>query len=115
MIWDNFNHAVRLVSMCLIFVAAASVFGEPANADDPIVDASYAKIPAARFMGYSCEELWFMRNSIFNDRGYCFKTQRAQAVFDNSDCVSSDPNILNSFERHNVGVIKRVERQQGCR
>src|SRR3954468_8166938 len=34
----------------------------------------------------SCDSLWTVRNSIFNDNGYCFKTAKAKATFDNSDC-----------------------------
>ena len=105
----------RLAAVGIAIVAAMMFFGQPAKADAPIESASHAKIPASEFVGYSCEELWFMRNSIFNDRGYCFKTAKAQATFDNADCVSSDPGILNSFERHNVSVIKSVEHQRGCR
>lgn len=110
----NIIVAARLAT-CTAVAAAVLVLGHPSQADDPIGDASYAKIPAARFGGYKCEELWFMRNDIYNMRGYCFKSPKAQAEFDNSDCVSSDPNMLNSYERHNVAVIKRVEKQQGCR
>ena len=99
---------------CIALAAAMMLASPSAKADDPTGDASYSKIPASVFLPYSCEELWFMRNDIYNMRGYCFTTPKAMATFDNSDCVSSDPNILNSFEQHNVNVIKQVERQKGC-
>ena len=111
---DNFelqaHLGVRIAAM------ATMVFSSlPAIADDPAGNASYAKIPASAFLPYSCEELWFMRNDIYNMRGYCFTTPKAKATFKNSDCVSTKPHIINSFERHNVAVIEQVERQKGCR
>jgi len=111
---SNYLESPSRLGACVAFAAAMLLASPSANADDPTGDASYSKIPASVFLAYSCEELWFMRNDIYNMRGYCFTTQKAIATFDNSDCVSSDPNILNSFEQHNVNVIKQVERQKGC-
>jgi hypothetical protein len=37
-------------------------------------------------MQLSCENLWHVRNRIYDENGYCFKTARGQQAFDNSDC-----------------------------
>ncbi len=67
--------------------------------------------------GLSCQNLWYVRNSIYNDNGYCFKTQAAKAEFDNSDCFVNDPAKLrfNRHEQANIARIVRVEKEKGCR
>lgn len=67
--------------------------------------------------GLSCQNLWYVRNSIYNDNGYCFKTKAAKAEFDNSDCFVKDAAKLrlNKHEQANVDRIVRVEKEKGCR
>ena len=36
---------------------------------------------ATDYSSMSCYDLWYARNAIFADEGYCFKTQRAINVF----------------------------------
>lgn len=64
----------------------------------------------------SCQNLWYVRNNIYNEGGLCFKTAAAQAVFDNSDCTTDNPAdiVLNSFEQKNIGRIRSVEKAKGC-
>lgn len=64
----------------------------------------------------SCDSLWTVRNSIYYENGYCFKTAKAQAVFDNSSCLYSaaEQVPLNDYERRNIDRIVRVEREKGC-
>ena len=64
----------------------------------------------------SCEDLWTLRNSIFDEHGYCF-TQRPEAdKFDNSDCTQDAFSrlALNGNERDNVSVINDMERAKFC-
>lgn len=65
----------------------------------------------------SCQNLWYVRNSIYDDNGYCFRTQAAKAEFDNSDCYVRDAGKLrfNRHEQANIDRIVRVEREKGCR
>ena len=67
--------------------------------------------------GLSCQNMWYVRNSIYNDNGYCFKTKAAKAEFDNSDCFVKDAAKLrlNRHEQANVDRIVRVEKEKGCR
>ncbi|MEX0409161.1 YARHG domain-containing protein [Aquibium sp. LZ166] len=64
----------------------------------------------------SCENLWYVRNSIYDENGYCFKTSRAQAQFDSADCwVRDQAKVkLSVIESQNVGSIAQVERERGC-
>jgi outer membrane cobalamin receptor len=65
----------------------------------------------------SCDALWTVRNSIFDENGYCFKTARGKNTFSNEDCFTSDTTMLklNAYERANVARIVEVERRKGCR
>lgn len=72
--------------------------------------------PLRDLRNLSCQNLWYVRNNIYDDHGYCFKTARAQAEFDNSDCSVDDAGDLdlNSNEVRNIDNIKRIEREKGC-
>lgn len=67
---------------------------------------------AQSLRGLSCDELWYARNAIFADKGYCFKTSRARSVFG----VACFPPYgrLSSTEQRQVDRIKSRERQLGC-
>lgn len=64
----------------------------------------------------NCETLWILRNSIYNDGGYCFKTERAKAFFINEGCAHDDISAvpLNDYQRHNIKVIAAAEKAGGC-
>ena len=66
--------------------------------------------------GPNCDFLYTMRNQIYAEHHYCFKTARAIATFGNQDCVSGNPNALslNSAERANAATILKAERALGC-
>ena len=64
----------------------------------------------------SCQNLWHVRNRIYDENGYCFTTARGRKAFDNSDCwVKSQSKVkLNAIERHNVNAIVAAESANGC-
>ncbi len=64
----------------------------------------------------SCQNLWYVRNNIYNEAGLCFRTAAAQAAFDNSDCTTYDAATLplNANEQKNISRIRTVEKQKGC-
>jgi YARHG domain len=39
--------------------------------------------------GLSCHDLWVMRNQVYKDHGYCFKTEKARTYFGNGGCYST--------------------------
>lgn len=65
----------------------------------------------------SCENLWHVRNRIYDENGFCFKTKRAREAFDNSDCwVKNASKVkLSQIERRNVDAIVEAEEANGCR
>jgi hypothetical protein len=64
----------------------------------------------------SCENLWHVRNRIFDENGYCFATDRGREAFDNSDCwVEDQADVeLSEIEQHNVDEIVEAEEENGC-
>ena len=67
--------------------------------------------------GPNCEFLWQMRNRIYQENGYCFKTARAIATLGNDGCRYASEGALpmNRIERSNVDTIKKAEAALGCR
>jgi hypothetical protein len=72
--------------------------------------------PARDITDFSCQQLWFGRNSIFKEAGYCFKTARAIAAFGNAGCRYDDVEAvtLTPENRNLVQVIQRAERAKAC-
>ncbi len=60
----------------------------------------------------SCDELWYARNAIYKNAGYCFKTTRGIRAFGNAGCQFDNerdvPLSANSAAR--VEQIRRMER-----
>lgn len=61
----------------------------------------------------SCYDLWYARNAIYDDNGYCFKTSLGKEVFDNSDCWTSKPKFSKK-EWATILAIKDEEDARGC-
>jgi hypothetical protein len=74
-------------------------------------------IPKSALRGLSCDALWTVRNTIYDERGYCFRTARAKEIFSNDGCHVSNASSLrfNAYERANIDRIVAVERSKGCR
>ena len=66
--------------------------------------------------GPNCDFLYTMRNAIYRQHGYCFKTARAIATFGNVGCSVDNANNLglNALERDNAALIVRAESIKGC-
>jgi len=75
-----------------------------------------AKPVAKEIIDFSCDQLWFGRNSIFKEAGYCFKTPRAIAAFGNSGCLYDDISEvrLSDENRNFAEAIQRAERLKSC-
>lgn len=65
---------------------------------------------------FSCSTLWELRNTIYFEHGYCFKTKRAINFFGNDECYIDDAEDIdfNSVEQTNIARISAVEKQRGC-
>lgn len=100
--------AAALTATVLVSGAGAALAG------DPVGDAHVAYLNKAVFKHDSCDSLWYFRNQIFSEAGYCFKTDRAIQAFGNDGCVSGSYSILNKYERANVTMLKSIEQAKGC-
>lgn len=63
-----------------------------------------------------CQPLWEVRNWIYKENGYCFKTPKAIKAFGNAGCLYDDVSQVpfNPVEQYNVKAIKKVEAKKGC-
>ena len=66
--------------------------------------------------GPTCDFLYVMRNSIYSQHGYCFKTARAIQEMGNTGCrfqnMADVP--LSQIERNNIATIARAETARRC-
>jgi hypothetical protein len=69
-------------------------------------------LPSAA-MATSCYDLWYARNAIYDDNGYCFSTELAQDTFDNSDCWTKHPHFSKK-EQKLINAIIYQEQQRYC-
>jgi hypothetical protein len=74
------------------------------------------KSPERGISDFSCDQLWFGRNSIFKEAGYCFKTPRAISAFGNAGCQYDDINDvrLSAENEALVSAVKQAERIKAC-
>jgi hypothetical protein len=77
-------------------------------------NSQYFKISDLEQLG--CRSLWEVRNWIYKENGYCFKTPDAIKAFGNAGCLYDDVQLvpLNPFEKYNVKAVKKVEAQKSC-
>jgi YARHG domain len=62
----------------------------------------------------SCYDLWYKRNAIYAENGYCFKTQLGRDTFGNEGCFTRNPK-LSKYEARDVKEIKQEEKKRGCK
>jgi len=60
----------------------------------------------------SCDQLWYARNAIYARNGYCFKTDRARAVF-GAGCFPPYGQ-LGGWEQNRVQELQMWEQRNGC-
>lgn len=70
--------------------------------------------PTTGVAATSCYDLWYVRNAIFDAKGYCFKTALGKQVFDNSDCTTSSPKFTKK-ELAAIEAIRAEEKKRGCK
>lgn len=66
--------------------------------------------------GPTCDFLYQMRNRIYAEHGYCFKTARGIAEIGNDGChIHNQAAVpLSNIERSNIATIQRAERAKAC-
>lgn len=108
---------LAFIVVALAYAALAAPGAQAACFEDGIGCTNDHYIPKSRLSALSCDALWTVRNTIYDERGYCFRTARAKDVFSNEDCHVHNAADLrfNKYERANIDRIVAVERVKGCR
>jgi hypothetical protein len=65
-------------------------------------------------MAASCFDLWYARNAIYDDNGFCFKTDLALQYFDNADCSTRHPKFSKA-EQKTINAIVAEEKRRHCK
>ncbi|MDB5533310.1 MAG: hypothetical protein JWO28_1625 [Hyphomicrobiales bacterium] len=75
-----------------------------------------ALLPATAFVaqaqGQSCGQLWYQRNAIYAQAGYCFQTARARATF-GENCFPPYGR-LSPNQQARVNALQYQEDMRGC-
>lgn len=77
-----------------------------------MVVAAAGPAAAQSYRRMSCGELWYARNAIYADAGYCFKTRRAIRTFGRA-CFPPYGR-LTPRQQDEVDEIQSWERRKGC-
>ena len=82
-----------------------------------VVAGSWLFVPAdpVRAQGYgtmSCSQLWYARNKIYADNGYCFRTARGRRTF-GAGCFPPYGQ-LSGYDKSRVEEIRMWEGRRGC-
>lgn len=75
--------------------------------------ATPAQAQRTDYWNLNCNQLWYERNLIYANRGYCFQTQRAIRTF-GPRCYPPYGQLTDA-EHRRVAEIIRWERRRGCR
>jgi hypothetical protein len=62
----------------------------------------------------SCYDLWYARNVIFAENGYCFTSQLGKQTFSNYECWTSNPKLTRAEQRE-IAAIKAEEKSRRCK
>ena len=92
------------------YLSLATRLGAVALAGLLCLDATAAMARTYRQM--TCAELWYERNAIYADEGYCFETARAIRVFGEA-CFPPYGELTRSEQRQ-VDLIRDWENRRGC-
>ncbi len=117
MLFRRFPETILLATLMVVFVVLAGVFQARADCFEGIGCTDSDTFKKSALKQLSCQNLWHVRNRIFDENGYCFKTALGKKAFDNSDCSIDDEDgvPMNGTERANVAAIKSVESAKGCK
>lgn len=62
----------------------------------------------------SCYDLWYERNLIYAENGYCFSTNLGKRTFAGYECWTKKPN-LSPWEQQRVAQVRAEEKRRGCK
>lgn len=65
-------------------------------------------------LAQSCMDLWYERNLIYAQNGYCFSTPLGQRQFADYKCWTKNPQLTRQEQRR-VDAIRAEEKRRGCK
>jgi hypothetical protein len=71
----------------------------------------------SEFRTWTCDELWYARNSEYEAVAYCFKSARGKREFSNLGCFRNESQAsaaMGSYNRAYVSKMKKAEKLKGC-
>lgn len=71
-----------------------------------------APVAAQNYRDMSCDQLWYARNAIYAQNGYCFQGRRAIETFGRG--CAPPYGRLSAAESREVARIQAIERRRGC-
>jgi YARHG domain len=71
-------------------------------------------LPVSNTLADSCYDLWYQRNLIYAQNGYCFSSSLARRTFSEFSCWTNNPQFTLDEQRH-INQIKAEERRLGCK
>lgn len=60
-----------------------------------------------------CDDLWLSRNAVFDNAGFCFRSNLGQSLFDNADCSTQSPDF-DERQQANIARISEFEAASRC-
>lgn len=102
----------------LLAAAMAAAMTTTASAGCHLIDCvDNIDIKPDEIKAMSCDELWLLRNSIYDDAGFCFASPKAAEHFSNQGCTYTDERLvpLNDYQRSNIQVFRGMEAKKGCK
>ncbi len=75
--------------------------------------ASLVALPSVA-MAASCYDLWYARNEIYYENGYCFVTDLAINTFGNDNCYTKHPHFTHK-EQAMINAIVAEEKARHCK
>lgn len=108
-----------LPGCCIILIGSIAVSTGAAKAAcfEAVGCTHLDRFEKRQLAGVSCLNLRFLRNSIYAENGYCFRSREYEDVFGNEACrfKSAEDVPLTPTERGNVLAIVHAEKAKSCR
>lgn len=107
------------IAVAALFLLTATFIGTPAafaGCYENVGCTAKEYFPKDALRKFSCQNLAFLRNSIYGENGYCFRSAEYSSMFAVECRFKNAADVpLNDYERANVSAIVEIERSKGCR
>ncbi len=105
------DNQLRSYPALMLFPMVQFLSDLPVAPDEPTETA--ATTERSDTQSLTCDDLWYHRNLIFHENGYCFGTERGIATFGNDSCFTKSPEI-SGRDAELLKTIKQGEKELGC-